>query len=74
VLVFILLDQPTGLDVLLVAVGLVLALGIIEFLDQAPEQATPLDTTAAENLPAPADGTRRAAAHGLAPPVPVQRE
>ena len=65
---------PRAWDVLLVAVGLVLALGIIEFLDQAPEQAAPVDTTAAENLPVPADRARPAAAHGSAPPVPVKRE
>ena len=73
-LVFILLDQPTGLDVLLVAVGLVLALAIIEFLDQAPEQAAPVETTAAENLPVPTDGASRAAEHGSALPVPAKRE
>jgi hypothetical protein len=33
---FILLDRPTGSDVLLLALGLVLALGVIELLDQAP--------------------------------------
>jgi hypothetical protein len=53
VLVFILLDQPTGLDVLLVAVGLLVALGIIKFLDQEPDQTAPDDTTATENLPVP---------------------
>ena len=40
VLVFILLDRPTGLDVLLLALGLVVALAVIEFLDQAPELPT----------------------------------
>jgi hypothetical protein len=33
---FILLDRPIGSDVLLLALGLVLALGVIELLDQAP--------------------------------------
>ena len=37
VLVFILLDQPTGRDVLLIALGLVVVLGVIEFLGQQPE-------------------------------------
>jgi hypothetical protein len=36
VLVFVLLDQPTGLDVLLLAFALAFALGIITFLDQVP--------------------------------------
>ena len=39
-LVFVLLDQPTGRDVLLVALGLVLVLGAIEFLGQQPESPT----------------------------------
>jgi hypothetical protein len=39
-LVFVLLDQPTGLAVLLVALGLVLVLGIVEFLGQQPESPT----------------------------------
>jgi LPXTG-motif cell wall-anchored protein len=73
VLVFVLLDRPTGWDVLLVAVGLVLALGIIEFLDQPPVPAPPVETIGAENLPVPADGASRAAEHGSAPPVPAQR-
>jgi hypothetical protein len=37
VLVFVLLDQPTGRDVLLVALGLALVLGLIEFLGQQSE-------------------------------------
>jgi hypothetical protein len=41
VLVFVLLDRPTGFDVLLLAVGLVLVLAIIAFLDQAPEPPAP---------------------------------
>ena len=74
VLVFILLDRPTGWDVLLVAIGLVLALAIIEFLDQAPEQAASVETTGAENLPVPTGGASRAAEHGSALPVPAKRE
>jgi hypothetical protein len=34
VLTFVLLDQPTGLDILLLAFGLVIVLAIIKFLDQ----------------------------------------
>lgn len=47
VLVFVLLDQPTGRDVLLVALGLVLVLGVIEFLGQRPESPTHGVTTVA---------------------------
>ena len=36
VLTFVLLDQPTGLDILLLAFGLVIVLAIIKFLDQEP--------------------------------------
>jgi hypothetical protein len=66
--------QPTGLDVLVVAIGLVLVLAIIEFLSQAPEQVAPVEMTPAENLPAPIDGASRAAEHGSALPVPAKRE
>ena len=45
VLVFILIDLPTGLDVLLIALGLVVVLAVIEFLDQAPELPTSAGTT-----------------------------
>lgn len=38
VLTFVLLDQPTGLDILLLAFGLVIVLAVIKFLDQVPEQ------------------------------------
>jgi hypothetical protein len=48
VLVFVLLDQPTGRDVLIVALGLVLVLGVIEFLGQQPEPPTHGVTTAAD--------------------------
>lgn len=34
VLTFVLLDQPTGLDILLLAFGMVIVLAIIKFLDQ----------------------------------------
>ena len=74
VLVFILLDRPTGWDVLLVAIGLVLALAIIEFLDQATEQAASVETIGAENLPVPTGGASRAAEHGSALPVPAKGE
>jgi hypothetical protein len=47
VLGFILLDRPTGLDVLLLALGLVLALAVIEFLDQSPEPPVSTETTTA---------------------------
>jgi hypothetical protein len=47
VLGFILLDRPTGLDVLLLSLGLVLALAVIEFLDQVPEPPVPTETTTA---------------------------
>ena len=47
VLVFVLLDQPTGRDVLLVALGLVVVLGVIEFLGQQPESPTHGVTTTA---------------------------
>ena len=47
VLVFVLLDRPTGLDVALVALGLVLVLGVIEFIGPAPEPSTPAAATAA---------------------------
>ena len=36
VLTFVLLDQPTGVDILLLAFGLVVVLAVIKFLDQAP--------------------------------------
>ena len=45
VLVFILSDRPTGLDVLLITLGLIVVLAIIEFLDQAPELPTTAVTT-----------------------------
>jgi hypothetical protein len=45
VLVFILIDLPTGLDVLLIALGLVVVLAVIEFLDQTPELPTSAGTT-----------------------------
>jgi hypothetical protein len=48
VLGFVLLDRPTGLDVLLLALGLALVLAVIEFLDQAPEPPQPTETTPAE--------------------------
>jgi len=48
VLAFVLLDQPTGRDVLIVALGLVLVLGVIEFLGQQPEPPTHGVTTAAD--------------------------
>jgi hypothetical protein len=41
VLVFVLLDRPSGLDILRVALGLVIVLGIIQFLDQPAEPAEP---------------------------------
>jgi hypothetical protein len=47
VLGFILLDRPTGLDVLFLSLGLVLALAVIEFLDQAPEPPVSTETTTA---------------------------
>jgi hypothetical protein len=47
VLGFVLLDRPTGLDVLLLALGLVLTLAVIEFLDQAPEPQVPTETSTA---------------------------
>jgi hypothetical protein len=37
VLVFVLLDRPSGVAVLFVALGLVLALAVIEFVGQEPE-------------------------------------
>ena len=40
VLVFVLLDRPSGVDVLFVALGLVLALAVIEFVGQEPEPPT----------------------------------
>lgn len=40
VLTFVLLDQPTGLNILLLAFALVIVLAVIKFLDQAPEQAS----------------------------------
>src|SRR4051794_15619778 len=49
VLVFVLLDRPTGLDVLLLAFALVVALGVIKFLDQVPEQARPGEVLLAEH-------------------------
>ena len=36
VLTFVLLDRPTGLDILLIAFGLVIVLAVIKFLDQVP--------------------------------------
>jgi hypothetical protein len=36
-LVVVFLDRPTGGDILLVAIGLVVLLGVIEFLDQPRE-------------------------------------
>ena len=45
-LVFVLLDRPTGMNVLLLALGLVLVLAVIEFLDHAPVAAPPAGTTA----------------------------
>jgi hypothetical protein len=39
VLVFVLIDRPTGLDVLLVALVLIVVLVVIKFLDHVPEQA-----------------------------------
>jgi hypothetical protein len=47
VLGFVLLDRPTGLDVLLLALGLALVLAVIEFLDQAPEPPQPTETAPA---------------------------
>ena len=47
VLGFVLLDRPTGLDVLLLALGLGLVLAVIEFLDQAPEPAVAPDMSTA---------------------------
>jgi hypothetical protein len=44
VLVFVLSDRPTGLDVLLIALVLVVVLAVIEFLDQAPELPTSAGT------------------------------
>lgn len=41
VLTFVLLDQPTGLDILLLAFGLAIVLAVIKFLDQAPEGPLP---------------------------------
>ena len=41
VLVFVFLDRPSGLDILRVALGLVIVLGIIQFLDQPAEPAEP---------------------------------
>jgi hypothetical protein len=48
VLVFVLLDRPTGHDVVLVALGLVLALGVTQFIGPAPEPPTPAAATAAD--------------------------
>jgi hypothetical protein len=47
VLGFVLLDRPTGLEVLLLALGLALVLAVIEFLDQAPDPLQPTQTTPA---------------------------
>jgi hypothetical protein len=47
VLVFVLLDRPSGVDVLFVALGLVLALAVIEFVGQEPEPPTHGIATAA---------------------------
>jgi hypothetical protein len=47
VLVFVLLDRPSGVDVLFVALGLVLALAVIEFVGQEPEPPTHGVATAA---------------------------
>ena len=47
VLVFVLLDRPSGVDVLFVALGLVLALAVIEFVGQEPESPTHGVATAA---------------------------
>ena len=44
VLVFVLLDRPTGMDIVLLALGLVLVLAVIEFLDHAPAAETPAGT------------------------------
>ena len=41
VLTFVLLDQPTGLDILLLAFGLAIVLAVIKFLDQAPDGPPP---------------------------------
>jgi hypothetical protein len=47
VLVFLLMDRPTGVDILLLATGLVVVLGVIEFLDQVSETpATAMPTGA----------------------------
>jgi hypothetical protein len=48
VLVFVLLDRPTGHDIVLVALGLVLVLGVIQFIGPAPEPPTPAAATAAD--------------------------
>jgi hypothetical protein len=40
-LVVVFLDRPTGLDILLVAIGLLVLLGVIEFLDQPRESSGP---------------------------------
>ena len=62
--------QPTGWDVLLVAIGLVLALAIIEFLDGHRAGRTGRDDPG-QNLPVPIDGASRAAEHGSALPAPA---
>ena len=49
VLVFVLLDRPTGMAVVLLALGLVVALAVIEFLDHVPVAETPAETTAADS-------------------------
>lgn len=62
VLIVLFLDRPTGLDVLAVAIGLVVALGVIEFLDQprpavtGPEAAGDSGAAAGEGDSAVPDG------------------
>ncbi|OLT22302.1 hypothetical protein BJF78_07825 [Pseudonocardia sp. CNS-139] len=57
-LVVVLLDRPSGLDILLVAVVLLVVLAVIQFLDQPREQ--PAEPPAPSEPPAGGDGARPA--------------